>query len=373
MFGVMKYALAVAAVLLAASEARAQFGYGSYPGGAGGYGQYGWGGWGGGSTVQGSIARGLGNFAMGAGAYNEQTAAARSINADTAMRWNQFMFQSQMEANVREQRAMDARAKRDARSGDAIVDRITNHPLPEDIASGNALNAALDQITNPAIHSSVLRLATAKIPGRIVRDIPFFVATSAVTITLDQLTTDSGWPFALRDDQFDPERKAFSEAVKKAMVKNDEGEITPSAVRKLRESLDRLHAKFEAARPADVVQASAAEDYLKTLYGMVRMLERPDMEKVIAELDTIKETTLGSLLSFMHTFNLRFGRSQTPDQLAAYNVLYPQIDNIRDRILADAKTGGPGASAAKLPTEFLSAMSFEHLQGPHRSVPEEKK
>src|SRR5262245_21538646 len=57
------------------------------------YGTYGWEGWGGtGSTVQGSIATGMGNFAAGAGEYNVQTAQALSINAQTAMQFNDYMY-----------------------------------------------------------------------------------------------------------------------------------------------------------------------------------------------------------------------------------------------------------------------------------------
>src|SRR3954451_24588408 len=77
------------------AEARAQVGYGYYPG----YGAYGWGGWTG--TVQGNIARGLGYFNMAVGAYNRQTAIANAINADTVMRWNQYVYLAQREANRR--------------------------------------------------------------------------------------------------------------------------------------------------------------------------------------------------------------------------------------------------------------------------------
>ena len=70
-----KAAIALACILISAGNARAQSGY------PGGYGGYGWGGWG--STIQGSTAAGLGYFNMGRGAYNEQTAVARSINNDT--------------------------------------------------------------------------------------------------------------------------------------------------------------------------------------------------------------------------------------------------------------------------------------------------
>ena len=45
------------------------------------------------------MARGLGVYAAGAGYYNQQTAVARSINTDTVMRWNEYVYESQMESN----------------------------------------------------------------------------------------------------------------------------------------------------------------------------------------------------------------------------------------------------------------------------------
>src|SRR6185437_1421945 len=68
-------ALAVALAAVQGGAAWAQYGRYMYPRG---YGGYGWGGWGGGETVQGSIARGMGAYAAGAGYYNQQTAVANS-------------------------------------------------------------------------------------------------------------------------------------------------------------------------------------------------------------------------------------------------------------------------------------------------------
>ncbi len=84
-----------AAALLAppALEARSQY----YPYGQG-WGGGGFGGWGGGDTIQGSVARGMGAFAAGAGVYNLDTAQANSINANTLMGINQYMYLSSMEA-----------------------------------------------------------------------------------------------------------------------------------------------------------------------------------------------------------------------------------------------------------------------------------
>ncbi len=88
--GALVFALAVAHGTLA----QAQF-FG-YPGGFGGFG---WEGWGGAHTHDGDLARGMGVYAAGAGFYNKQTAIANSIDVDTVMRWNQYIHESQLDAN----------------------------------------------------------------------------------------------------------------------------------------------------------------------------------------------------------------------------------------------------------------------------------
>lgn len=366
-----RLSFAVVAAVAFAGDARAQWGYGYYPGA---YGGYGWGGWGGaGSTVQGSIASGLGFYAMGAGQYNLDTAQARSINADTALRWNEYWYEAQVNANRHERARLARRQAIDSSASAANEKRIRENPSPADIESGNALNAILDQITDPRIHSSALRLATTKVPGKVVREIPFFVATEAATINLDELTGEKGWPTALRDERFDEERKAFSADVDKALEEDREGDLTPQTIKRLRDSLGRLRAKFSENRPKDPAEAAEAENHLKALYGMARMLEKPDIEKVLAELDTIKETTIGSLLGFMHTFNLRFGRAQTPSQRAAYQAIYPALDSLRDQVVTDTGLDTKTAKSSRTPnpprpTSFLNALTLDHLEGPHRII-----
>jgi hypothetical protein len=342
--------------LLFGGEARAQYGYGNY----------GWGGWGdGGDTVQGSIARGLGYYNIGAGVYNYDTAVANSINADTVMRWNQYWWQAQVAANHNEHLRMAQRFQRDAATGDAIVKRLRESPTPEDIASGAALNAALDELNDPRVHSSALRLADAKIPGKLVRAIPFVNASEAVTICLDQLTSESGWPLALKAPIFAEERKAYAEAVDRALAEDREGEISPQTLQAVNDALARLRAKLEANPPADRTQLAEARNHLRTLAGMTRMLQRPDVEKVIAQLETVKETTLGKMLGFMHAYNLRFGRAATPEQRAAYETLYPILaahaERVRKAVSSDKNT-----TAAATPTrgpynpsEFLAPLELD--------------
>src|SRR5271157_4094742 len=124
--------------------ARAQWGYPV------GYGGYGWGGWGG-QTAQGDIARGLGAYAMGAGYYNQQTAVANSINTDTVMRWNQYVYESQMNANRLHHEKLALDRFQTNRAVDKIRERLRNNPERADIYRGDALNVALDEINDPRI------------------------------------------------------------------------------------------------------------------------------------------------------------------------------------------------------------------------------
>ena len=77
-----------ATLLLIGAQARAQYFYGpGYWGG--GYGGYGYGG---AQTAAGNAARGAGVLAAGMGRYNAETAQARSLNVDTAMQFNQYVY-----------------------------------------------------------------------------------------------------------------------------------------------------------------------------------------------------------------------------------------------------------------------------------------
>src|SRR5262249_15551617 len=68
---------------MSGGEARAQYW---------GYGGWGWGGWGA-QSPQSAALQGAGYYAMGAGVYNLDTAMANSINADTAIKWNDYVAQ----------------------------------------------------------------------------------------------------------------------------------------------------------------------------------------------------------------------------------------------------------------------------------------
>jgi len=349
------------AILLAlsAGESRAQY--------YGGYGGYGWSGWGGGATPLGNIARGLGAYNVGAGVYNEDTAIANSVNADTIERWNEYMFLSQQEANRRAYLRRQRQLQRDANSGDSLYKRVRDTPQEGDIDNGDALNAILDQLNNPKIHSTALRLINDPIDAKAVREIPFENASEAVTLSLSQLTGEDGWPPALQGPAFEAERKAYQDAVTRAVKEDEEGQLSPQTLQAVNVAAAQLRAKLEANKPADRVEYINAVNYIKTLLGMARMLEKPQVDKILAELDSVKQTTVGSLLGFMHTYNLRFAPASTPTQREVYRNLYALMDPARDRILKDAgidqdDKAAPAPDRRRAASDFFSGMHLQHLE-----------
>jgi hypothetical protein len=344
-----------------AGQARAQWGYGYYPYG---YGGYGWGGWG--ATAQGDIVRGLAYFNMGAGIYNRETAIARSIDTDTATRWNQYVYLSQLEATRAYFARRNAAVARDRNAYDALVKRIQDNPTASDVENGDALNAALDQLSDPRIHSSALKMAEAPISAQMIRDIPFRNAAEAATFSLAQLKAAAQWPAVLLEPRFAEERAEFETLVEEARKDSlDDGQVDPRLLTKIRRVITRLKDKL-AARPLDdSAENQEAFKFIKTVSAFVRLLEKPEIDQVLAELNRIDRITIGNLLAFMHTFNLRFAPATTARQRQVYRELYPLLDQTRDKIIGEARLDDSTArkeNKAKL-HDFFSAMDLEHIEG----------
>ena len=181
-------------------------------------------------------------------------------------------------------------------------------------------------------------MANAPISAAAIREIPFRDETDAITLSLDQLTEPGSWPFPLRADAFKADREAYQKAVDDALAEDTDGSIKPETVARVRRAVANLMAKVEATIPKtqqpDHLQAM---NYLKGLAGLSRMLEKPNVEAVLTELEKIQNTTIGNLIAFMHTYNLRFAPPTTPKQRAVYRDLYPNMAMARDKIV-----GKPG-------------------------------
>ncbi len=350
--GVLMFALAA----IQGSWARAQWGY------PGGYGGFGWGGWGA-TTAQGDIARGLGQYAMGAGFYNRETAVANSINTDTVMRWNQYVYESQKEANRLHHGKLALERLQTNQAADQIRDRLRNNPEPRDIYRGDAMNVALDEINDPRVYTKALEGAKAKVAPQTIRDIPFQYAAAAITISIHQISKNP--PAVLLTPEFEAERTAFK-ALGQGVRKDIEDGKTPDpeAIRKLLELVNQTEDKVQKTVQAGTRQRTEADRYLKALHGLIVMLQSPAIDLLTAGLENRPEANLGELLTFMNAFNLRFGVASTPQQRQAYDALFPRLVALRNQVapaLASTSTPAQAPSGSEA-HDFFSGMSYQDLK-----------
>ena len=241
------------------------------------------------------------------------TAIGDSINADTMMRWNEYMHEATWKPPAERWPGAAAIPSGSRPRSDEILKNLQENPSARDIENGNALNAALTQLSDPKISSSVFKLATSPIEASVIREIPFRNASEAVTIVLSQVKAATKWPAVLDGERFAAERKAFEEIVDQAVSeKTKRATSPPETLKRAHELVRGLRDKLAATPLEGTTAKQEASRFLKTLAGLVRMLERPDTSEAFNQLRMIKSTSLGNLIAFMEVYNLRFGAATTP-------------------------------------------------------------
>jgi hypothetical protein len=285
-----------------------------------GYGPYGWGGWGTRAVdPAGGYMAGLGSFARGQGVYELLDAEAQALNAETMKKWN-------VELRARQQELQEAKRQADAAAQaqrDARVERT-------ELEDGTTLNKLLMQIIGfdpTAIRSS---RAQAPIGAAAVREIPFEWNTEAITICINQLTARDALPIPLSDDTYAAERSALGTAVEAALQDDARGDVSAATMKRLTTAIANFRAKFVKLVSKDAPEYGACEDYFKTAGSLARLLHDPSMKKALGELESVREITLGDLISFMQTYNLRFGPVSTAQQLQVYRTLVGLFQGVLD-------------------------------------------
>uniref|UniRef100_UPI00196AFAE8 hypothetical protein n=1 Tax=Aquisphaera insulae TaxID=2712864 RepID=UPI00196AFAE8 len=346
---------AMAIALLAIERpANAQWGY------PGGYGGWGWGGWGA-TTAQGDYARGLGQLAMGAGVYNQQTAVANSINADTLMRWNQYVYESQKEANRLHQAKLAGDRERNIQGTTAIRDRLRNKPDQADVYRGDALNVAVEEINDPRVYAKALQGANEKLGGASIRQIPFQHAASAVCVSIHQLT-NGGPPAPLLRPEFATDRATIKELGQKVRAQIEEDKTPdPAVIDQLLAAITSAEAKADKLFAKNTPERTQSDRFLKALHGLIGMLKTPAIDVILADVSDRPDATLGQLLTFMNAFNLRFGPAGTPEQRMIYDSLYPKLVALRDQVAPALASSSAPRTTGTEPHEFFNDMSYEDL------------
>jgi hypothetical protein len=337
------------------ATARAQWGY------PGAFGMCAWGGWGA-DTPEGSIARGMGAYMEGAGFYNKATAIADSINLDTVIRFNEYIYESNKEANRQYQARQAGQSARTNAELDKIQARLRNNPEQRDVFMGDALNVAVDEIDNPRVYGRTLKGSKVKVGSDTIRNIPFRYAPGAITISIHRLSQEPP-PKGMMTPDFDADRaalKSIGQEIRNDLSSSDRPR--PEIISKARAAINAAEANAEKFLPRNTRDRNEVDRYLKALHGLIGMLDSPALDVILAGVDKRPEATLGELLAFMDAFNLRFGQATTPRQRVVYQELYTKLVALRDEvapILAASAARQPQASAV---ADFFSKMDINDLQ-----------
>ena len=326
-----------------------------YPGGYGGYGMSRWG-----ADPASGFMAGLGSYARGQGVYQLDKAKADAINVETMVKWNKALRARQ--AALREDKrkaALKQEAEREVRVEQA------------ELRDGTTLNNLLLQIldSDPGVVKSG-RVKTPISPGAI-REIPFEWDSEAITVCLDQMTGKDSLPPALMLPAFVDDRTALHAAVQPALEEDAKGEVSAATRKHFDEVLSSFRAKFMKYTPDFDPGYEDAVAYFTTMASLSRLLSDPSMKAFLAQLDDNKERTVGELVAFMHSYNLRFGPATSDRQIEIYSRLVPALAAIRDEPGSDKaqpsapdRTGEGLRSAAK---QAFKGMNWDQLEA-HRNA-----
>jgi hypothetical protein len=338
-----------------------------------GYQLYGWSGWGVPPQMQNELARGMALYAQQAALARTATrqADARQRREEMVRRWNTFFWAAQHALNLARVGGRLPETGSDAAALEAELARLRDRPEPAEIESGAALNALLDQFTDPRLPAAAIRGARTRLDSRLIRQVPYEYASEIITILLERLTNDDRWPRLLAIPALVGPRQALRDAIGAAVTEDQRGPLTEAAVGAVHVALRDLAKEVVGALPPGSPPLAAAEAYLKELTGLARLLGRPDVAPVLGALDEQTETTVEDLIAFMTMFNLRFGEATTPAQAGVYRALYPILSrwrsDLRRRLGGRLPQGGvtlAGLRQQAAPSLLAFAtMSWDELLG----------
>jgi hypothetical protein len=325
-----------------------------FPGGFGNAGMSQWG-----ANPSAGLMAGMGEFARGKGSYVLDKARADSINVETMEKWNKALHARQrVVRQEQEKRAAQLNARR---AGNVELN---------DLSEGRTLNNLLAQIFEADSTARKSGRASAPLSLRMIRDIPFEFDSEAISLCLDRMTTATEFPAALRVPRFDENRQALHAAVVAAREQDDKGTVSQEAVTRINEELAKFRAAYLKSSANFSPGREDALSYFVTVASLSRILFDPSMRKFLEDLSGKDDRTVGDLIAFMDSFNLRFGRATTDRQIEIYKRLVPLLTSIRDSLNSAGSTPAAadqtGDALRAAAAEVFRSMNWEDLEAHSR-------
>jgi hypothetical protein len=291
-----------------------------------------------GSTVEGDYLRGVGIAAYGMGIYNRETAMANSINLDTAIRFNEYVYACLMNENRMNAEHRAAMVQKNKEDYERLQKRIRENPEAHDVDTGDALNSLLERLNDPKISDSFSRMTSVPLPVDVVKHIPFKLGEKGVKSFSWQRLAAKGkgkWPVAFQDNRFDRDREAFERALDEALEQQTKQNVQNASIEAVDRAIDNLYDRLR-----HVIGESTDRRYLEgrnrldELKSLVEMLKSHQIEMALVELSQYSGTTVNDLRVFMRKHNLQFARAVNPEERRLYPELFAKLTMQHDKVSA---------------------------------------
>lgn len=290
-----------------------------------------------GSTVAGDYLQGVGIAAYGMGVYNQQTAVANRINAETSIMVNEYLWN--VVKNENRENALHRKEKlaREAEAYNQLHDRIHNHPNVRDVDNGDALNAVLEDLLAPNVSDSVSRYAKVPLDANVIRHIPFKRGDKGEVFSMGRLSLKGKRmrAVAFQDPRFHRAIQNYQLAVDNALELAMDENMTEKAIKDVEKAFDDLEDLF--MRTPHVLDPRHQKEYAEGKEQLDKMRRSPglfmrrDLQPVFREIDSYSGTTVDDLRLFMRRHGLTFAPAETSVERELYPQLYQALVEHRSK------------------------------------------
>jgi hypothetical protein len=263
-------------------------------------------------------------------------AIANSIQLDTDIRLNEYIYGCLMNENRMNAEHRAAMIKLNHENFDKLQQRIRNNPEARDVTKGDALNALLEQLNSPKIQESSARSVEIPLSVDEVRRIPFKLGAKGVSrFSIARLTAKGSgkWPIAFQDVQFDRVRKDFEHALDDVLEQQYKGAVQMQVITSLVKTIDILESKldkvWEASTDKRYIEGKAR---LREMRASVEMFKFLNIQQALGDLDRYAGTTVNDLRLFMNRHGLQFADADNPDEKTLFPTLYTKLVDMKDKV-----------------------------------------
>lgn len=324
-----------------------------------GYGSYGMSKWG--ADPGAGYMAGLGSFARSQGAYQLEQAKADAINVETMVKWNRALRARQQVLRAEKEKAA---AREEARRESRLRETL--------LIDGTTLNDVLYEILDA--DPAVVKAGRSKTPlsPSAIREIPFEWDSEAISVCIDQMTAQGSLPDLLMAPKYAAERDALRAAAVPALTEDAKGSVSPETIRRISDAVSHFRADYLKKSSEFEPGYQDGLDFFTTLASLGRLLGDPSMKDFLAKLDDSQPRTVGDLIAFMHSHNLRFGPATSDRQIEIYRGLLPLLRAIRDEAgvaVAAVATEGDrtGQSLISSARQTFKGMNWNQLEAHART------